>query len=1157
MATTRLYLLSDRRFYPMLVTQACGCFNDNLIKSAFVMLITYNYAFESQIATQVLIALSNIALIFPFIIFAGLAGQISDKYDKAKVVQLVKLLEIPIVMLGIYGFMANSFVIILTTIALIGIHSTFFIPIKYSILPEQLEKDELIAANGYIESSTFIFLLLGILLGGFAVNGLFVVLFLMLAVSIAGFIFSLLILPTNTHPEIKINYNLIGETWDILKYTSSKHNVFLSILGISWFWFVCAGFMGQIPILTKEVFWSDQYVANLFLAVFSIGVGIGSFLCNRIFGHEIQTKYVFLSSILISFIGFDLFLASRINEVTNQSDALHTLSVFLTKFSSWRILIDFFLLSVFAGLYIVPLYAVMQCFSHPAYRSRVIAANNVMNSVFMIGSNILIYLLVASGCSVTTIIFMLFFVNAIVAFYIYKMIPENEVIPEPFIKMICKSIFDFFYKVEVRGIENYHKAGKRVVIVANHPSYLEPLLLGIYLPEKPIFPIRTRVSYYWWVRPITRLVKTYKMDSTNPMAMKHLIEEIKKNKKIVIFPEGRRSTTGALMKIYEGPGMIADKSDAVILPIRIEGTEFTMTSRVRHVIKNSYFPKITITILPPVKMEVPDGLEDSKLRRKYLSNRLYNIMSDMMFESSDYKKTIFESLIDSRSTYGRNLPIIFEGRDNKAITYIDLMKRSFILGGALAKLSDVRDNIGIMLPTSCAAAITFFALHAYNRAPAMINFSLGYSMIVAACTTAQLKLIITSRQFIDAADLKEIAQKLSEQFTLIYLEDIGAKLTLFEKLSGFLGSMIPMTYYKYINKQEQKKEEVAAILFTSGTEGNPKAVALSHENLQANVYQMKARVDFLTTDIVFNALPMFHCFGLMAGCVLPILAGVKTYFYPSPLHYRVIPEMIYDVDATIMLGTDTFLNGYAKFADPYDFYSVRYAFAGAEKLRPETRKLWFEKFGVRIFEGYGVTEASPVVSVNTPMHDLHGSVGRLLPGIEAKVIPVDGIKEGGRLYIKGPNIMMGYIFHDNPGAIVPIEPDKSGEKWYDTGDIVDINEDGYIIIKGRAKRFAKIAGEMVSLATVEEVASSIDSSVTSAAIHIDDASRGEVIILFTESTKVHRDSINQKINELGLSKLLMPRIVKFIQEIPVLSTGKTNYRKLLSIGLKSIEEDDS
>jgi acyl-[acyl-carrier-protein]-phospholipid O-acyltransferase/long-chain-fatty-acid--[acyl-carrier-protein] ligase len=319
---------------------------------------------------------------------------------------------------------------------------------------------------------------------------------------------------------------------------------------------------------------------------------------------------------------------------------------------------------------------------------------------------------------------------------------------------------------------------------------------------------------------------------------------------------------------------------------------------------------------------------------------------------------------------------------------------------------------------------------------------------------------------------------------------------------------------------------------------------------------MAALVDFGRHDIAFNALPMFHSFGLTAGTILPILSGIQTFFYPSPLHYRIVPEIIYDIGATIMFGTDTFLNGYAKFAHPYDFYSIRYIFAGAEKLRPETRKLWFDKYGVRIFEGYGATETAPVLSVNTPMHDKPGTVGRLIPGMDYFIRPVEGITEGGSLCVKGPNVMLGYMFHNNPGVIVASSVEKLGEGWYDTGDIVTVDEEGYITIKGRAKRFAKIAGEMISLAAIEEFVSSIYPEGPHATISMSDSRKGEQIILFSANPQVTREKLVESLKQKGISELYLPKHIFIVGEIPVFNTGKVNYPALIEKAQGMLPEEN-
>lgn len=1162
MKDNQFYLFFDRRYWPLFVTQFCGCFNDNLLKSSLIMIITYQLSSAQILPLPLLILLANAIFILPYILLAGLAGQLADKYDKAFITRILKIAEIFIVCFSIYGFIKLDLVILFTSLAFMGIHSTFFGPIKYSILPEQLKKHELISANGYIEAATFIGILIGTLLGGFAVNGVYFILFLMFVVAVGGAVASFYIIKSeNFSNDLEINYNIFQEGLNIVRYSSSKRNVFLSILGISWFWFIGSSFMSQIPLLTKDVFCANQYVANLFLAVFSVGVGVGSFLCNRMLSNEITTKYVFISALGISIFGIDLFFASRISEYTAGDAVLRGISSFLfyenhylmPKLHNWRILLDLFMIAVVGGLYIVPLYASMQYFSNPNYRSRIISANNVVNAIFMIFSTLILSFLFKIGFTVKYIILIVSIANAFVAFYIYYLISENVIIPTSLVKMILKFIFNLMYKVEVRGIENIAKSGKRTVIVANHISYIDPPLLRIYLDTEFNFAVNTQIAQLWWVKPFLKIVKGYPIDPNNPIAIKSLIKEVQKDNTIAIFPEGRISNTGSLMKIYEGPGMIADKADANILPVRIEGAQYTHFSKLDNLVKKRFFPKIVITILPPVRIKPPENI-DSIQKRRFLSRKLYDIMSDMMFESTDYNKTLFQSLIDVSKHYEYQHMII-QDQDNLGMTYRELLTKSFVLGKVMSKLSS-GDYLGIMLPNSCAAVISFFGMQAFGKVPTMINFTSGAKSIISSCNTAKISTIFTSRKFIEKASLEDLAARLSEKINLVYLEDLRGYISIKDKLEGLISSYFPQTAYnKYCPNQDKDKE--AVVLFTSGTEGQPKAVVLSHKNVQSNRYQLTSNVQFSSKDTAVNALPMFHCFGLTAGTLLTILSGIRTYFYPSPLHYRIIPEVIYDMGATIMFGTDTFLNGYAKYAHPYDFYSVRYIFAGAEKVKAETMKLWFDKFGLRIFEGYGVTEASPVISVNTPMQYQTGTVGRPLPKIQTHLLSVDGIEEGGRLCIKGPNIMMGYIKADNPGVIQPPSVEKLGDGWYDTGDIVSFDSDGYITILGRAKRFAKIAGEMVSLLAVEEIATTIDFENPSAAVHISDNLKGEQIILFTLSEKVNRENFIEKIRENSFSELLIPREFVKLDNIPVLSTGKTDYRSLISMAEEKFNKNNN
>ena len=705
------------------------------------------------------------------------------------------------------------------------------------------------------------------------------------------------------------------------------------------------------------------------------------------------------------------------------------------------------------------------------------------------------------------------------------------------LKKLLKKFLTKLYKIEIKGLENYEKAGKRVLIVANHLSFLDAILLAVFLPKKPIFAINSFIASKWWIKPFMTLADTYALDPTNPMATKSLINQIKKNKKCIIFPEGRITVTGSLMKIYEGPvRMIADKSDAMILPIRLDGAQYTPFSRLKGRVKIHLFPKITLTILKPIKFEVEKEIT-GRARRTDNADKLYDIMTDMLFESSDYKKTLFESLLDARKIHGGNHSIIVDV-ERKAVNYNQLIARCLILGKKISQDTKHGEYIGFMLPNMVSSIVTFFAMQAFGRVPAMLNFSAGGQNFIVSCNVAKIRTIYTSKRFINGAKLSfliELAEK--EGIKIFYLEDIIKKITFIDKISGLVKSKFISCNFKKINNSTSN--DPAVILFTSGSEGTPKGVVLSHENIQANRFQLSSRIDFRSKDVVFNALPIFHSFGLTVGTLLPILAGIKTFFYSSPLHYRIVPELVYDTNATIMFGTNTFLSNYARFAHAYDFYSVRYIFAGAEKLDEETRKVWSEKFGVRIFEGYGTTETSPAISTNTPMHNKPGTVGRLMPGIKFKLEEIEGITDGKKLLVKGPNVMKGYLLASNLGVIIPPQ-----DGWYDTGDIVAIDDKGFISIKGRVKRFAKIAGEMVSLTATEINIAKIDPKSAHATVAIPDAKKGEQIILMTTSQTLKRVDISAYFRENQISELAVPKEIMAVENLPLLGTGKIDYVKV-------------
>jgi acyl-[acyl-carrier-protein]-phospholipid O-acyltransferase/long-chain-fatty-acid--[acyl-carrier-protein] ligase len=397
--------------------------------------------------------------------------------------------------------------------------------------------------------------------------------------------------------------------------------------------------------------------------------------------------------------------------------------------------------------------------------------------------------------------------------------------------------------------------------------------------------------------------------------------------------------------------------------------------------------------------------------------------------------------------------------------------------------------------------------------------------VLAACRAAKMDTILTSRAFIEKGRLDALIAGLQKEIKIVYLDDIRPTITGMDKLRGFWNARKPL-----VNREP---DDWAAVLFTSGSEGTPKGVVLTHRNMLANAAQAAARIDFGRQDKVFNVLPVFHSFGLTVGLVLPLVSGVRIYLYPSPLHYRIVPELVYGVNATILFGTDTFLNGYARSAHAYDFRSLRYILAGAEPVKESTRRVYLEKFGLRILEGYGVTETAPALALNTPMFNRFGTVGRLLPGMQARLEKVEGVDEGGRLFVKGPNVMAGYLRAENPGVL---EPPPEG--WHDTGDIVTIDAQGFIAIKGRAKRFAKIAGEMISFAAVEALAGELWPDALSAVASVPDARKGERLVMVTQKKDPTRSEFQAFARSRGATEIMVPAEIIYMEKLPLLGTGK-------------------
>ena len=1127
MKNDQFTLLKQQNFGPLFITQFLGAFNDNFFKNAVVFGMVYGVLSLTDMDPKLVITLSAGLFILPFFLFSALGGGLADKYPKEKIIRAIKLAEIGIALIGSIGLFLQSMPLLLLVLFLLGAQSALFGPSKLAILPQQLAKDQLIGANGLMSAGTFLAILAGTIFGGLIITvpslGVPLASIVMLLSAILGYVSSRSIPEARApQPDLTLNWNIPAEIIKNLRYAAAQSNsVFLSILGIAWFYFIGGTFLAQFPNYAKENLNVDELVLTLFLVLFSLGVACGALANNKLLKGRIEATYVPLAALGISVFALDLSLLDL--SVFERTEGLHSISAFLGFFTGWRICLDLFFMAFFAGLYVVPLNAIIQEYTPEDHRARVIASSAIMDALFIVLSSLMALAMLSFGYGVDSIFFAVALANLFVAAYICRLLPAQ------LMKSFLQGLLKLLYNVEVRGLENYEKAGPRAVIVCNHVSLLDAPILAAFLPGKPMFALHTHVAQWWWVKLWLKLIDAFPIDPTNPFSMKSLIKEVQKDKHCIIFPEGRLTETGALMKVYEGPGMIADKSDAKIIPIRLDGVQHTPFARLKGKVPLRSFPKITMTVLEPREFKIPEGTFGRK-RRQIAGRQLYDLMEDMMFLTEDRNQTLFEALLKARQING-NKSIIAEDIEFKPLTMKRLLMGSVVLGKKFSNISEKGENVGVLLPNAVGTVVSYFALQAYGRVPAMLNFSAGAKAVTSACQTAQIKTVITSRRFIELGRLDDLAAAIAEKAEIIYLEDIRDQIGLFDKLGALFANP-----EKIHRKLDIKPEDPATILFTSGSEGAPKGVVLSHENFMSNVVQLSVRVDFNSSDTVFNCLPMFHSFGLTGGTILPILSGVKTFLYPSPLHFRIVPEMVYASNATIMFGTDTFLSGYARMAHPYDFYRMRYIFAGAEKVKEETRQKYMDQFGVRILEGYGATETAPVIAVNSAMHFKAGTVGRMLAGLEYKIEDVPGVDEGGRLFVRGPNVMLGYLKADKPGVLQP-----PLEGWHDTGDIVDLDENGFVQILGRAKRFAKIAGEMVSLTAVESMAKTVYPDAEHAVVTIPEPKKGEQLILVTTEEKPDKSDLSAYAKKNGISELSVPKTIKTLDKMFVLGTGKTDY----------------
>src|SRR3954447_24856660 len=775
-------LMTSRRFAPLFWCQFFSAFNDNFLKNALVFLILFAPGVGNR---EALITLTAAIFIGPFFFLSGFGGQLADRFDKSIVASRVKFVEIAVSALGVVGFWLHSIPIMFVTLFLFGVIATLFGPVKYGILPDHLKKEELPAGNALVEGATFMAILLGTIMGGLAAKegnhpayfGAMIVVFSFLCWGA-----SLLIPRTGQGaPNLYVDPNIARSTGSLLCDLWIDKRLWWGCLVTSWFWLVDAVALSLMPPLVKLTVGASEEVVTAYLAVFSIAIAVGSLLAAWLSHGRIALFPTLVGAFFLAVFALDLGFATYgvsaapgagIGQVFSSARGIH-------------VAIDLAGLAIAGGLFIVPVFSAVQSWAGADKRARVIAGVNVLNALFIVGGTLIVAALQAAGATLPQLFLLIGAANLIALFIIARTMPANGL--RDFLTTMLRAL----YRMEVKGAENFTNAGPNPIVALNHVSFLDAAVALSLMDKEQVFAIDYNIAQRWWVKPFLNLTRAMPLDPSKPMATRTLINAVKAGEPLVIFPEGRITVTGSLMKVYDGVGLIAEKSGALVVPVKIDGLEATPFSRLsRAQVHRRWFPKVTVTVLPPVKLAVAPELK-GRNRRQAAGAALYEIMSDLVFRTTSTDRTVFDAVVEAADVHGLKR-IAVEDPLTGSLSYKKMLIGASVLGRKLMPLAAEGKALGVMLPNANGAVVTILGVMSAGRVPAMINFTAGASSILAACKAAEVGTILTSRAFVDKGRLDAVVTQLAQSVTIVYLEDVRATVTTSDKLRALMTFRRPL-----------------------------------------------------------------------------------------------------------------------------------------------------------------------------------------------------------------------------------------------------------------------------------------------------------------------------------------------------------------------------
>jgi acyl-[acyl-carrier-protein]-phospholipid O-acyltransferase / long-chain-fatty-acid--[acyl-carrier-protein] ligase len=1113
-------VLKRRGIQPFLWMQFLNAFNENMYKLVVSLLAVVTAARSTGCGY---LSLAGLVFIAPFLLFSGYAGQLVDRFEKRTVVVVAKAIEIPAMLLALAALMSGSIQWMLAVLFFTAVQAAFFSPAKYGIVPELVPDEHLARANGLLQMSAFVAIILGSVGGSYLVAAWkgrpAYIGAVLVGVALLGTAASLKMVRTPAPARRRPFYwNPLGDVSAGLARLRKDPALMLAALGTTYFWFLGALFQMILLLFAKEALRSTETQTGMLMAALAVGIGVGSMAAGRLSGDDIETGLVPIGGLGMAITACALAFTQSL------APAMACLSA----------------LGFMGGLFVVPLNAMLQHNPGRDEKGRVLATANFVNTLgIMLASGVVWWLHEALHLSAAAVIAASAVLMLLAALYALTLIRKRA--GRVFLYLVTHAI----YRIRVAGKDNLPRRGP-ALLVANHVSYVDGLLVGVCLHRI----VRFLVTAEWYdrFRPGLSLFDAIRVPNGDRRGVVKAIElareELKHGHLICIFAEGALTLNGNIGEFHRGleriiEGLSVEDRPVPVVPVHIGGVWGSIFSRdpgasLLRSLRN-WRPPISVSF--GRAMTYPSAFQ--------VRQAVSELGADAAAHAIDSRDSLGKRFVRAARKHWRRRAVI--DSSGRTLTYGEALTAGGLFASRLRRTHAGEQMIGVMLPASVAAAIANLGIVLSGRVSVNLNFTIGRDAIDSAIGQCGLKTIFTSRQFLAKANIERRPE-------MIFLED-ALRFGKVAKLVAFLRArLLPI---RLLLNSATRADHLAAVLFSSGSTGAPKGVMLSHRNLISNTESVNSLFQIDETDTIAGVLPLFHSFGFTYTLWFPLLNGASAAYHPQPLDAKGLGELVQRSRATFLPAPPAFCQAYLRSCSKEQFASLRHVLVGAEKLRPALAEAFKEKFGLELLEGYGTTEMSPVISVNVPDREWRnikqpglraGSVGLPLPGVAAKVVDPENSADldfgrEGLLLVKGSNRMLGYL--NRPAETEAVL--RNG--WYVTGDIAIIDKEGFIYLVDRQCRFSKIAGEMVPHAKIEEVLVSIADS-PCAVTGISDAHRGERLVAFVARDGFAPQEIWQRLIASALPKLWIPKRedIHLVDSLPTLGTGKLDLRALKQMG---------